>query len=213
MGYLRVRNADIARLHLPIERQVAAVREFHGCEHYSIGRDVLEPDLLRVAERWRTRAAQAAHMVGDHMVEFNIGMRAASVVATAIESYESGIVRRLLQIPATSFRPEYEDRNTVVVLGDVRCASGEIDRMQEAIDTQVRATRAEDGCELYAFSRDVLDPEVLHIAEKWRDHAALTAHFATPHMAVFNAELGAAKVVSMSVKAYDAEGERVLVER
>lgn len=213
MGQLRVRSNDIARLRAPIARQATAVREFHGCDHYSFGVDILEPDLLRVSERWRTRAAQAAHMVGDHMVEFNIGMRAASVVATAIESFENGIVRRLLQIPATSFRPEYEDKDMVIVMGKVRCASGEIDRMQAAMETQVRATRTEDGCELYAFSRDVLDPDVLHIAEKWRDRAALTAHFSTPHIAVFNAELAAAKVVSMSVKAYDADGERVLVER
>jgi quinol monooxygenase YgiN len=32
----------------------------------------------------------------------------------------------------------------------------------------------------------VLDPDVLHIAGRWRDQAAIDAYFATPHMATFN---------------------------
>ena len=213
MGYMRVRSADIARLHTPIARQAAAVREFHGCDHYAFGIDVLEPDLLRISERWRTRAAQSAHLIGDHMVEFNIGMRAASVVATAIDSYENGVVRILLQIPATSFRAEREEKNMVVVMGRVQFGPGEIDRLQADMEAQVLATRAEDGCQLYAFSRDLLEPDVLHISEKWRDQAALSAHFTAPHMAGFNAVLAAAKIERSSIKSYDADGERVLIER
>ncbi len=213
MGYMRVRSNDIARLRGPIERQTLAVREFHGCEHYGFGIDLLEPDLLRISERWRTRAAQSAHLIGDHMVEFNIGMRAASVVATSIDSYEGGIARRLLQIPATSFRPEREDKDTVTAMGTARFAAGEIDRLIPDLKVLLAATRAEDGCDLYAFSRDVLDPDLLHIAEKWRDAAALFAHSTTPHMAAFDAVLAKAKVESMSINAYDADGERVLVDR
>ena len=213
IGYMRVRSADIARLHTPIAKQATAVREFHGCDHYAFGIDVLEPDMLRISERWRTRAAQSAHLIGDHMVAFNIGMRAAQVVAGAIDSYENGMTRMLLQIPATSFRAEREEKNMVVVMGRVQFGPGEIDRLQPDMETQVLTTRAEDGCQLYAFSRDVLDPDVLHIAEKWRDQAALTAHFSAPHMAAFNAVLDKAKVVRSSVKAYDANGERVLIER
>lgn len=213
MGYMRVRSADIARLHTPITRQAAAVREFHGCDHYAFGIDLLEPDLLRISERWRTRAAQSAHLIGDHMVEFNIGMRAASVVAAAVDSYENGEVRILLQIPATSFRAEREEKDLVVVMGRVQFATGEIDRIQADMEAQILATRAEDGCKLYAFSRDMLEPDVLHISEKWHDQAALTAHFSTTHMAAFNAVLDKAKIERLSVKSYGADGERLLMER
>ena len=212
-GYLRVRMNDIERLRGPISRQVGAVREFYGCEDYSFGIDLLEPDLLRVAERWRTRAAQAAHLIGDHMVEFNIAMRAANVVATSVDSYEGGIVRRLLQIPATSFRPEREERELVMVMGTVKFASGELDQILPEIKAQVTATRAEDGCQLFAFSRDMLGSDTLHIAERWRDRDALTAHFDAPHMTAFNAAISRAKPQSMLVKSYDTTGERVLVER
>jgi quinol monooxygenase YgiN len=49
----------------------------------------------------------------------------------------------------------------------------------------IAATRAEDGCLAYAYSHDALDPEVIHVTEKWRDRAALDAHFQTPHMATW----------------------------
>ncbi len=187
------------------------VREFSGCEHYAFGHDLLEPDLLRISERWRTRTAQSAHMIGNHMVEFNIDMRAASIVATELESYENGTVRRLMQIPATSFRAEREEKAMVIVMGRAKFGPGEIDRLHGDMETQIRLTRAEDGCLLYAFSRDVLEPDVLLIAERWRDQAAIDAHFATPHMATFNKVLGAAKVESLLVTAYDTAGERVLM--
>jgi len=212
-GYMRLRIADIARMHGPVSRQAVAVREFYGCEHYAFGNDLLEADVLRVSERWRTRAAQSAHLIGDHMVDFNIAMRAASVVATEVESYEEGVVRRLLQIPATSFRPEREEKSMVIVMGQIKFAGGEIEHLRLELGAMIIATRAEDGCQLYAFSRDVLDPDTLHIAERWRDRAALDAHFTTAHMDRFNSVLAAAKVESIVVRAYDTAGERVLLER
>jgi quinol monooxygenase YgiN len=213
MGYLRVRGADIARLRSPVERLSASVREFHGCEHYSFGIDILEPELLRVAERWRTRAAQSAHLVGDHMVDFNIGMRAARVVAASVSSYENGTVRRLMEIPASSFRGERADKAMVVVTGSVRTAPGEIERLLPDLGALVRATRTEDGCDLYAFARDLLDPQLLHLSERWRDRNALAAHLATSHVAAFNAILAAAKIEAMNVKAYEGDEERVLIEQ
>jgi quinol monooxygenase YgiN len=211
MGYLRVRFGDIDRLRAPIIRQVAAASEFHGCEGYSFGIDLLEPDLFRIAERWRTRAAQAAHLIGDHMVEFNIAMRAGKVVETLVDSYEGGTVRQLLQIPATSFRAERREEHMVIVMGTARLGAGEIARLRPAMEAQIAATRAEDGCEHYAFAVDVGDPDLLHISERWRDHAAIEAHFASPHMAAFNAALAGAKVLELRVVAYDAQGERVLM--
>ena len=213
MGYMRVRSNDIARLRGPIARQIAAVREFHGCDHYAFGNDLLEPDLLRISERWRTRAAQSAHLIGDHMVEFNIGMRAASVLETSIDSYENGVVRRLLQIPATSFRPEREDKDMAVVLGSARFAKGEIDRLMPQFIAHLTAIRGGEGCDLYAFSRDVLDPDVLHIAGRWRTGAALAMHLDAPSMAQFDAALDGAKLRNMNVTAYYANGERTLFER
>ena len=99
----------------------------------------------------------------------------------------------------------------VVVMGTAHMAPGEIDRLLDVMRAQIDATRAEDGCEHYAFARDVYDPDLLHVSERWRDNAAITAHFQSPHMASFNAALASAKMLSLSVKAYDENGERTLM--
>ena len=57
----------------------------------------------------------------------------------------------------------------------------------------------------------LLDPDTLIITERWRDNAAIAAHFASPHMAAFNAALAKAKLLEVSVKAYENGEERVLM--
>ena len=96
----------------------------------------------------------------------------------------------------------------IIVMGHCRTASGEFDRVTEAMQAQVAATNAEDGCIHYSFGRHVSDPDLLIISERWRDQAAIDAHFKSPHMAAFNAVLGASKVLEIDVKSYDlATGE------
>ncbi|MEO0032357.1 MAG: hypothetical protein RIS94_2115 [Pseudomonadota bacterium] len=81
----------------------------------------------------------------------------------------------------------------ILVVGSVRIPVDAIERGLPMIEKVLTATRAEDGCELYAYSRDVIEPDLFRITEKWRDRAALDAHFKTEHMAVWaqeRAELG-----------------------
>lgn len=99
----------------------------------------------------------------------------------------------------------------IIVMGTIKAAAGEIDRLHDALKEQMAATQAEDGCELYVFSRDVTNPNCLLISERWRDNEALAAHSKSPHMAVFNRAIGAAKIESVSVKAYDVSGVRNLI--
>ena len=74
------------------------------------------PNLLCISERWRTRTAQSAPLTGNHRVAFDIDARAANVVATKIESYDNGMVRRLLQIPATNLCAERKAKAMVIVM-------------------------------------------------------------------------------------------------
>ena len=101
----------------------------------------------------------------------------------------------------------------IIVMGHANLGAGEIDRLGAEMKAQITATRAEDGCLHYGFSRDVLDPDTLVISERWRDNDALAAHFASPHMAAFNKVLGSAKVLEVSVKAYENGEERSLTGR
>ncbi|MCZ8135297.1 MAG: putative quinol monooxygenase [Porphyrobacter sp.] len=77
----------------------------------------------------------------------------------------------------------------LIVLAKAKVSAASMDAARGAIADMVAASNAEEGCIAYAFTQDVLDPTVLHIVEKWQDEAALLAHFATPHMAAFQAAL------------------------
>ncbi|SMC67987.1 putative quinol monooxygenase [Novosphingobium sp. B1] len=81
----------------------------------------------------------------------------------------------------------------IIVMGTVRVPVENIAAIRPMMAKVIAATLAEDGCMAYAYSQDLLDPELIHIAEKWRDKAALQAHFQTEHMKIWaqeRAELG-----------------------
>jgi quinol monooxygenase YgiN len=96
----------------------------------------------------------------------------------------------------------------IIVMGTATLGPGEIDRLNGAIQTQIAATNEEPGCSHYSFARDVTAPDTLIIAERWADQAAIDTHFASPHMADFNAVLGKADVRGLDIKSYNlATGE------
>ena len=101
----------------------------------------------------------------------------------------------------------------IIVEGWVRMTSAtEIDRLRGAAVEMMRATKAvEPGCLDYAYALDLAEPDLLRVIERWIDDAALTAHFATPHMAAFNQALAGAKIAAASVKAYAGDEARTLV--
>lgn len=99
----------------------------------------------------------------------------------------------------------------IIVMGNIKADAAEIDTLYAAMAEQMAATQAEDGCELYVFSRDVTDPNVILISERWRDADALAAHSRAPHMATFNRAIGDIKIQHISVKAYDVSGVRTLI--
>ncbi|MEA1618097.1 antibiotic biosynthesis monooxygenase [Erythrobacter sp. T5W1-R] len=51
----------------------------------------------------------------------------------------------------------------------------------------------------------MLDPTVLHIVKKWRDEAALAAHFANPHMAAFGAAIAGTDFTIIEAIKYHAD--------
>ena len=77
----------------------------------------------------------------------------------------------------------------IIVEGFVQLAPGELDRLRPVAVEMLRETRKEVGCLDYAFAEDLADPNTTRIIERWESEEALTRHFATPHMAKFNAAL------------------------
>ena len=210
MGHMQLRAGDAAYLRPIITDQTHSTRAQDGCDHYSISSDILDTDLLWINERWRDTACQADHMVSDHMVRFNIGMHRAKILnANVVIFGEENRVSKLINIGNNV--PPKGSKDMIIVMGSIRMGDGEIDRLQNEMVTQMATTQAEDGCELYIFSRDVTDPNLLLISERWRDGDALAAHGKAPHMALFNKAIGGAKIEHISVKSYEAGTVRTLI--
>ncbi len=93
----------------------------------------------------------------------------------------------------------------LIVLAKAKLGEGAAEALKTPIADMVAASHTEEGCIDYSFTIDVLDPSILHIVEKWQDEAALAAHFATPHMAAFQAAIGGADLTIIEAVKYHAD--------
>jgi len=87
----------------------------------------------------------------------------------------------------------------IVIQGTIDFDPQRHDQAVAAAAAMQDETRQEPGCLVYAFALDVGDPGRIHIIERWESEDALKLHFATPHMATFQAA-----VPSLGVKKVDA---------
>ena len=92
----------------------------------------------------------------------------------------------------------------IVVNAKIESDAANIAAMKSAIAAMEAASQAEDGCEDYTFSVELNNPNVLRITEKWESQEALTAHFATPHMAAFQQAMAEHPPKSVTASFFDA---------
>jgi quinol monooxygenase YgiN len=98
----------------------------------------------------------------------------------------------------------------ILVLGTVRLAPDKLEAARPAMRQMVEASRAQPGCIAYGYAQDVLDPETIHVVEKWRDREALKAHFATVHMAEWRGVMGTLELSGRDLKIFETgEGEQI----
>lgn len=90
----------------------------------------------------------------------------------------------------------------IIVKGKARFADGEIDRLRPALSAFVEETRASDGCESYHYAIDMIDPDLMHTIESWRDMASKDRHMA--NLGSLLVALEAAQMECLKVDAYDA---------
>ncbi|HRK64225.1 MAG TPA: antibiotic biosynthesis monooxygenase [Terricaulis sp.] len=93
----------------------------------------------------------------------------------------------------------------IIVQGWIRLAPGGAEKLRATIAELMTATRQEAGCISYTLSADLVEPDLIHIAEIWDGKDALKAHSAAPHAASFGAAMRDAGVEGMNVKGYNAE--------
>lgn len=90
----------------------------------------------------------------------------------------------------------------LIVAGTITVDPDHRDAMFDAVAPMVAATRAEPGCRAYTFSPDVDDPGLVHLYELWDDQAALDAHFASDHMAAWQARSADLPILGRDIAKY-----------
>lgn len=98
----------------------------------------------------------------------------------------------------------------ILIMGTVRIDPARIEAARPAMAAMVAASNAEDGCETYAYSQDLLDPGLIHITERWRNREALKAHSQSPHMGEWRAAIPWLGISDRNLRLYESdEGEAV----
>jgi quinol monooxygenase YgiN len=95
----------------------------------------------------------------------------------------------------------------LIVAGVIQIDSNRSAAAAEAFEQMRVATLNEPGCIEYQAYADRADPGTLFMFEKWKDQAALDAHFASPHMVAFGAALAGLGLRGMDVKKYVVSSE------
>ncbi|WP_341712827.1 putative quinol monooxygenase [Erythrobacter sp.] len=93
----------------------------------------------------------------------------------------------------------------IQINGTIKLASGSGQEIIDALIKMAHTSRAEDGCLDYTFARDLTDPDTLVLYERWRDRAALDAHFVSPHMAEFQKALAAGPGAERNIRLYETD--------
>lgn len=73
----------------------------------------------------------------------------------------------------------------IVVLGSFIAKEGQRDNALALSLAHVQRSRLEDGCLMFSVNIDAENPNRLVFVEKWRDMAALKAHFKVPECIAF----------------------------
>jgi quinol monooxygenase YgiN len=99
----------------------------------------------------------------------------------------------------------------ILVTGELRLKPESVEQLRAAMRTVITANRQEDGCLLFAFGEDVLEPGVIRIVERWRDWDALAAHDRAPHVVAWRAALkDSGAVVGRDLVAHEASNPRAI---
>lgn len=91
----------------------------------------------------------------------------------------------------------------LVIAGEIEIDPTQRDKGIAAALRMMEETRREAGCISYTFTGDFVDAGRFRVFEEWESQAALDAHFASPHMAAFQAAVGGLGVKRVAIQRYE----------
>ena len=98
----------------------------------------------------------------------------------------------------------------IVVVGQFDIHPEDTQEAAELMRVMMNATIKEQGCQHYAYSRDLSTPNRFQLSELWEDDDALAAHFRADHMATYRAGISKLRVHTRTVKRYDVTNAKDL---
>lgn len=92
----------------------------------------------------------------------------------------------------------------IIVTGSIMARPDTFEALLAVGIAHVERSRREDGCLHHSVQTDPSDPLRLFFYERWRDMAALQAHFRVPESGAFMAEVRALAADSDGIQIYEA---------
>lgn len=88
MGEFRLPPENLEAARPAMERVVTLTRTEQGCLGYSYAPDLLDPCLIRIAEKWESAEALAAHLAMPHMDEWKRVREGFGLTGRSVTMYE-----------------------------------------------------------------------------------------------------------------------------
>lgn len=88
-GTVRIPPVNLDKARTAMEQMIRASRAEAGCLDYAYSVDVLDPGLIRVAERWESRDALAAHFKTAHMATWRAFFPELGITDRSLRLYEA----------------------------------------------------------------------------------------------------------------------------
>jgi quinol monooxygenase YgiN len=89
-GTVRLPADNVAKGRAAMRAVIEATRAEPGCVEYAFSEDLLEPGLIHVNERWRSRDDLGAHMKSAHMLKWREESAALGLGDRKLSVYEVG---------------------------------------------------------------------------------------------------------------------------
>jgi quinol monooxygenase YgiN len=88
-GTVRVPPGNVVAARPAMEQMIRASRAEAGCLDYAYSIDLMDPGLIRVIERWESRAALDAHFKTAHMTTWRSFFPILGITDRSLRLYEA----------------------------------------------------------------------------------------------------------------------------
>jgi quinol monooxygenase YgiN len=96
LGHIRAGVGAGEKLRGLLVDHMAATNAEDGCEFYNFAYDAADPDLIRIAERWASAEALAAHSGADHQKAFGKSLGGFDIKEVSVKAWDGQFWKTLI---------------------------------------------------------------------------------------------------------------------